>query len=355
MLQQKKFSRIVVKIGSSLLSAKGAAITLKYLEPVMRQINGLLLKGTDVVLVSSGAIACGMHLLRLSRRPKDISGLQAAAAIGQNELMGIYRRLLKSRKRLCAQILLSWDDFDDRERYVNIRHTIGNLLKNKVLPIVNENDTVSTEEIRFGDNDRLSSLVANLMGADLLIILSDVDGLYKWPKKEVISVVNEITPQIKALCCSTDKEFCVGGMSSKIEAIKSATALGIPCVIVNGKSKDVILNIAAGKPQGTFFLAKQLSIGAKKRWLAYGGRVKGVLVVDDGAKKALVTEGRSLLSVGITGIKGVFRKNDVVSIVDANLCEFARGKVNLSSEDIDSHKGERIKEEVINRDNLVIL
>ena len=341
-MQSKKIcSRIVVKVGSSLLGSRDNHINLKHLRGIVNQLNGLLAQDKQVVLVSSGAIACGMSLLKIKKRPKEIAALQATAAIGQNELMAMYRKLLKKQGRLCAQVLLTWDDFEDRRRYLNVRQTVLNLLENKVLPVINENDTVDTDEIRFGDNDKLSALVANLIAAELLIILSDVEGLYRLPEKKVIKVVDEITPEINRICCNTDKQACVGGMSSKIEAVKIATGLGIPAVIASGKSPDALLKAVFGEPVGTFFPAKGAGLKERKRWIAYGVRTKGTLTVDDGAKNALVKNGKSLLSVGITGVKGNFAQNETVSIVDRCQNEFARGKVNFSARELEARKGLR--------------
>ena len=369
MQSRKSFSRIVVKVGSSLISPRANAIELKYLKALIEQIEKLWLDNKEVVLVSSGAVACGMSLLGLKKRPRDMDSLQAAAAIGQNELMAIYRRLLKEKNRLCAQLLLTWDDFENRNRYLNVRATLRTLLKNKALPVINENDTVSTDEIRFGDNDRLSAMVANLIGADLLLILSDVDGLYRLPGKQVIERVDEITPEITNLCCKTDKPEgsglasysqshkpgCVGGMSSKLEAIKIAGGAGVAAIIANGRSKDSLLKSVYGQSIGTFFAPHKPCLKAKKTWIAYGVRTRGRLIVDFGAKKALVEAGKSLLSVGIGEIEGDFKPDDIVSIVDKDHNEFARGKVNFSAKDLRRLKGRRLEEEVIHRDDLVIL
>lgn len=355
MQYRKNFSRIVVKVGASLLCAKDNYLTLEYVSGITRQINSLIEDNKEVVLVSSGAIACGMSLLKIKKRPKDIAALQASAAIGQNELMAMYRKLLKGRGRLCAQLLLTWEDFEDRSRYLNVRQTILTLLRQKVLPVINENDTVATDEIRFGDNDKLSALVANLIGADLLIILSDVDGLYRLPGKNVVEVVEKITPEIARLCCATDKQTCVGGMSSKIEAIKISSHLGIPSIIASGKSPKALLQAAYGQPVGTLFLEKTADLKARKRWIAYGVRTKGAIIVDEGAQQALVKNGKSLLSVGIIAIRGNFRQNDTVSVVDTHQNEFARGKVNFSSKELEDARGIRLKKEVIHRDDLALL
>lgn len=352
---KKNLSTVVVKVGSSLISSKDNAIRVGYLDSIVCQIEKLFSENKKVVLVSSGAIACGMSLLNIKKRPKDIASLQAAAAIGQSKLMEIYQKLLSRTNRLCAQILLTWEDFEDRTRYLNVKHTILRLLDRGILPIVNENDTVSTDEIRFGDNDKLSSLVATLVDSDLLVILSDVEGLYRLPKKELIKVVDEITPEINRLCSATQKEVCVGGMSSKIEAIKIAVNSGIPAIIASGTDKDALIRIASGESVGTFFMAKEDRLKARKRWLAYGVRPKGAIIVDNGAKDALVQRRKSLLAVGIAGIKGDFKENETVSIIDYQDNEFARGKVNFSSKALTSHKGTQLKREVIHRDDLVIL
>lgn len=337
------------------MASGGSRLSLRYISAIARQINALLEDKREVVLVSSGAIACGMSLLNLKQRPREIAGLQAAAAIGQNELMGIYRKLFSGHKRICAQLLLTWEDFEERERYLNVRKTVLTLLRQKTLPIINENDTVATDEIRFGDNDKLSSLMASLIGADLLIILSDVEGLYRLPGKEIIRVVEKITPQIIQLCCNTDKQTCVGGMSSKIEAIKIASHSGIPAIIASGKAADTILKAASGDPVGTLFLPQSKNLKARKRWIAYGARPKGAIVIDEGAKNALVKDGKSLLSVGIAAIKGTFSKNETVSIIDTGMLEIARGKVNFSAKELEAQSGMRLKKEVIHRDNLVLL
>jgi glutamate 5-kinase len=223
----------------------------------------------------------------------------------------------------------------------------------KCIPIVNENDTVSTDEIKFGDNDRLSALVATLINADLLIILSDVDGLLDKSKK-VIPVVDEITARIKELACPTDKKTCVGGMTTKIEAAKIAMDSGIPCVIANGRTKDIILS-AIKEPEryGTLFSPKK-GLAARERWIAFGTKPRGKIIVDDGAKRALINK-KSLLSVGIIASEGSFESGDIVSVIDTEKFEFARGKVSLSSKQLDKIKGRRYDKEIIHRDNIVIL
>jgi glutamate 5-kinase len=231
----ENYKRIVIKVGSSLFYSQEGGFDSRILHRIVRQVIALKKSGREVVIVSSGAIALGMHILKWSKRPKQLHRLQAAASIGQNELIDTYRNFLKGEGIHTAQILLTWDDFNDRQRYLNAKNTFLELLKHNNVPIVNENDTVSTQEIQFGDNDRLSALVASLISADILIILSDVDGLLEKDKKTIVRVVDEISPSIKALACPTIKKTCRGGMVSKLEAAKIATDSGIPCVVANGR------------------------------------------------------------------------------------------------------------------------
>jgi glutamate 5-kinase len=345
----------VVKVGSSLFCLREQVLDYGFINNIASQISGLLKDKKEVVLVSSGAIALGMSVLRITSRPKELSYLQAAAAIGQNELMNVYRRAFKEKELNCAQILLTWEDFSDRKRYLNAKNTLLTLLKLDTIPIINENDSVSTAEIKFGDNDRLSALVSSLIGADLLVILSDVDGLLEKDKKSVVKVVTEINSQIKNLACPTDKKTCVGGMITKIEAAKIAVDSGIPCVIANGRKKDIILSVISDTQEsGTLFVPNKGFITAKKRWIAFGTKTKGSIMVDDGAKCALLNK-KSLLSVGVVALCGNFESGDVVSVVDKQSNEFARGKTAVSSKQLDKIKGERFDKEIIHRDNIAIL
>jgi len=359
---EKDYKRIVIKIGSSLLFrrlaeddyAHGINLDFNIIKGITGQIIRLIKNGKKVVIVSSGAIAMGMSMLKIVSRPKGLSYLQAVAAIGQHELMDIYKGFfIKKEKLNCAQILLTWEDFDDRERYLNAKNTLFKLLELGTVPIINENDTVSTDEIKFGDNDRLSALVSSLIGADLLIILSDIDGLLDRDKK-VIRVIDEITPQIKALACPTNKKTCVGGMITKIEAAKIAVDSGIPCVIANGRSKNIIFSVVKEPERyGTLFSPKK-GLAARERWIAFGTKAKGKILVDDGAKRALLNK-KSLLSVGVIGLEGNFEMGDIVSVMDKQNYELARGKVGLSSKQLEKAKGSRYDKEVIHRDNIVIL
>jgi glutamate 5-kinase len=344
---EKNYRRIVIKIGSSLFGKATA------LGNIIDQIADLLKQKFEIVVVSSGAIAQGMSILGIENRPKELSHLQAVAALGQNELMNIYREGLANRGLKCGQVLLTWEDFDDRKRYLNAKNTITRLVQLGIVPIINENDTVSVDEIKFGDNDRLSALVSSLISADILIILSDVDGLLD-RNKTVISLVNEITPQIRKLAYPTDKKVCVGGMVTKIEAAKIAVESGIPCVIANGRKNDIILSIIKEpEKHGTLFRS-QKSLTERDRWIAFGAKIKGRIYVDAGAKEALVNGSKSLLSVGVTKVEGNFKLGDTVGVIDDKDSEFARGKVNFPADELKEIKGRRAKKEVIHRDNLVI-
>lgn len=356
----RNYKRIVIKIGSSLFYSANNTLDFCIFDGVARQISYLVKEDKEVIVVSSGAIALGMHVLGLKERPKKLRYLQAAAAIGQNELMNAYLKFFKSRGYHGAQILLTWEDFVDRKRYLNAKETLLALLeyrkyrKEPIVPIINENDTVSTDEIKFGDNDRLSALVSKLISADILIILSDVDGLIDRDKKTVIKIVDEITPQIRKLSYPTDKKTCVGGMITKIEAAKIVVDSGIPCVIANGRREDIILSVIK-EPQehGTLFVSKK-GLTARKHWIAFSAKPKGKLTVDEGAKNALLNK-KSLLSVGIIAIEGTFEGGDIVSIIDRQNCEFARGKINFSNRQLDKVKGKRSDKEAIHCDNMVIL
>ena len=350
---EKGYNRIVIKIGSSLFFSDGINPDFKNLNNITKQIIHLVKEGKEVLVVSSGAIACGMSLLGLESRPQELSCLQAIAAIGQHKLMSVYSEVFKEKGLNSAQVLLTWEDFDSRKRYLNAKNTLLTLLKLGSIPIINENDTVSTDEIKFGDNDRLSALVSSLVSADLLIILSDVDGLLDKDNKTVIRIIDEITLELKALACPTNKKTSVGGMITKIEAAKIAVDSGIPCVIANGRKPDIIFSIIKEpEKEGTLFLPKK-ALAAKKRWIAFGAKPKGKIIVDEGAKKALLNK-KSLLAVGIVATQGVFEAGDIVSVQDLHNHEFARGRVAISSKQLGKVKGRRYSKEVVHCDNIVI-
>ena len=345
---ERNYKRIVIKIGASLF------VSAEAIDNIIEQICLLIQQKKEVVVVSSGAIAHGMSVLGLKNRPRELSLLQAAAAIGQNELMNIYSRGLGGKGLKCGQVLLTWEDLQDRRRYLNAKNTILQLIKLGVAPVINENDTVSVDEIKFGDNDKLSALVANLIQADLLIMLSDIEGLLS-KEKEVIRIVNEITPEIKKLACGTDKESSVGGMITKLEAASMVTGSGLSCVIANGLVRDKIISVLNSPEEAGTFFPKKEHLVAKKRWIAFGTKAAGKIRVDKGAKEALVKNNKSLLSPGVVEVSGDFEKGDTVAVVDEKGLEFARGKVNYSVEELRKIKGQRAKKEVIHRDNLVII
>ena len=348
------FKRIVIKLGSSLFCTEGACPDLALIKNIVEQISSLIKEGKEIVLVSSGAIALGMGLLKYKQRPTQLNYLQSISAIGQNKLMDTYQMYFQEQNIHVAQILLTWEDFDDRIRYLNAKNTIQTLLNMKnIIPIINENDTISTDEIKFGDNDRLSALVSSLISADMLIILSDVGGLID-KEKRVIRVIDEITPQIKALASPTKKKTSVGGMVTKIEAAKIATDSGIPCVIADGRRMDIISSVInAPGESGTLFVPKK-GMGARGHWIAFGAKSKGLITVDDGAKRALM-DNKSLLAVGITSLEGNFDVGDIVTVIDSQNFQFARGKVRISSKELDKVKGGRADKEVIHCNDIVIL
>lgn len=350
----KTCKKIVIKIGSSLLSPARTGVDAHLIEGIAGQIARLLKQGREVVIVSSGAISCGMNILAIESRPRDLARLQAAAAIGQNELMDLYRDAFKKRSVKCAQVLLTWDDFSDRKRYLNAKNTLNTLLKLGSVPVVNENDTVSTEEIKFGDNDRLSALVAGLIKADLLLILSDVDGLLDKEKK-LIRAVCSINDEVKSLALPTDKKTCVGGMITKLEAAKISIDSGTPCVIANGRSKDVVISIADDPAFcGTLFAPSKSYLTGRKHWIAFGTRPKASVSVDEGAKRALLNN-KSLLTVGVKGAKGNFDCGDIISVTDTQGAEFARGRAGISGRQLEGVCGKRSDRELIHRNNIVIL
>lgn len=360
--------RIVVKVGSSLLTEKNR-LNLEMMEKIVDQLASLQKKNKEIILVTSGAIASGMGGLNL-KRLTSIPQKQAAAAVGQNLLMGIYERLFKKKGCLVAQILLTSEDIQDRERYLNARNTLLTLLNYKAIPIVNENDTVAVDEIKFGDNDTLSALVASKVEADLLIILTDTKGLYTAdPKRRrgirFIGEVSEITPQLERMASGPGTLRGTGGMVTKLRAAKISRSSGVAMVIADGRMKNVIKRILAGERLGTLFLPKE-KLKSRKRWIAFGVALKGKIRVDEGAEEAISKRGKSLLPSGIIEVKGRFSIGDGVSIIDEEGEEFARGIVSYSSSEIEKIMGKKTQkiekilgykdyDEVIHRDNMVVL
>ncbi|MDD5428108.1 MAG: glutamate 5-kinase [Candidatus Omnitrophica bacterium] len=362
----KKYKRVVVKIGTKVITAKDRALDTDRMKSLVSQMAGLMNSGTEVILVTSGAIGAGMSLLGMKKRPVELASLQAAAAVGQNRLMQLYSEFFRPFKLHVGQVLLTQEDFNDRSRYLNIKHTINALIKHKSVPVINENDTVATEEIKCGDNDRLSSLVADICQADLLVLLTDVEGLLD-EKGRVIREVSKITPQIMKLCGKSHCDLGTGGMVTKIEASRTATRAGIDCVIANGKEKDIIEKIVLGpEAAGTIFRGGKGGILARKRWIAFSSKAKGAVLVDSGAEVALRQKNKSLLASGIIGVTGNFRSGDVVSVAGKMGNEIAKGVANYSSHDLVKIKGLKTSafkdvlgaagpDEVIHKDNLVIL
>jgi len=364
-----KIKRIVVKIGSALLFSKTEGIDPGLLHALTQQVAILVKEKIQVILVTSGAIACGTKLLGLRSRPTSLPEAQAAAAVGQAKLMQYYDDDFRRKGLLTSQILLTQDDLRDHKRYWNARNTLLSLLRFGAIPIVNENDTVATEEISLGDNDRLSSMVACLVEAGLLVILSDIDGLYKdfdTHGEKLVERVEKVDSEIEKLAKDEKGEFSKGGMKTKLAAAKIATAAGIPTIIANGKKEEVLVKVVSGEPIGTLFLPKAGRMGARKSWIAFTSKPRGKIIVDEGAKSALLNHGKSLLSSGIVGSREIFHAGEVISIVDEKNAEFARGLINYSSEELEKIRGlrsDRIAsvlghktyDEVIHRDNMVIL
>ncbi len=362
--------RLVVKIGSALLTNNGAGLDRNAIDGWVEQIAQLLAQGKEIVLVSSGSIAEGIVRLGWKTRPESIHELQAAAAVGQMGLIQTYESSFKRFDRLTAQILLDHDDLANRQRYLNARSALQTLIQLNVVPIVNENDTVVTDEIRFGDNDSLAALVANLIDADLLVILTDKDGLYSAnpdldPQAQLISEAMADDSALDALAGGSNSALGRGGMVTKLQAARLAARSGCNTVIVGGRNSGILTAVSEGAEVGTLLTASQQPLAARKQWLAGQLQVKGQLVLDAGAIKVLQQQGRSLLAVGVTQVKGQFTRGELVSCMDANGQEIARGLVNYNSDEatrIQGQSTERIAEilgyreddELIHRDNMVV-
>ena len=349
-------SRMVVKLGTGILTDRRKQIDPKKIEQLVEQVAAQHKDGREVVVVSSGAVGAGMGVLNIEKRPTDLSDLQACAAVGQSALMSTYSELFAKYNLKVAQVLLTHDDLEDQDRHLNARNTIVSLLDKGVIPIVNENDAVSYTELKFGDNDWLASLVACLLPADLLIILTTVDGLVEnFGKKNphTITVVEKIDTHIQKLAGGTLSNTAIGGMEAKIRAAKMTIRTGIPLVIASGKKKRVISNIVDGKDEGTFFVPRSGKLKGRKRWIAFFHHPKGSLWVDNGARNALRDKGKSLLPPGISKCIGEFNKGDVVRICDLEGTEFSRGISQYHADEIRARKLKSV--EVVHRNDLVIL
>lgn len=376
-------TRIVIKLGTAVLMKEEGGIALSRFYAFIEGIAGLMKQGKEVLLVTSGAVGLGVQKLQLDKKPKLLPMKQACAAVGQGRLMALYSDAFQALDIVTAQILLTEEDFSNRTRYLNLRSTIGELMRLKVLPIINENDTVSTAEIEsgkefeflkvnFGDNDKLSALVASKVEADLLIILTDVDGLYtddprKGDNAKLIPLVPSINADIEKLASgpAAPGKMGRGGMQTKIEAAKTATQSGCSVIIAGGKVPDVIPRLFAEEEIGTLFLPTPGMTG-KKRWIAFATTVKAALVVNDGAKTALKNGKASLLPAGIVQVRGQFERGDVIGIVDEAGHEFARGIANYSSDEtkqisgqhsdaIDAKIDVRNYDAIVTRDNIALL
>lgn len=346
--------RLVIKLGTGVLTDSQKRLDPLQLTQLVAQIAALRAKGLEVVLVTSGAVGAGMGALGFDRRPGALHELQACAAVGQCRLMALYEGLFRHYELGIAQVLLTHDDLADHGRHLNARNTLLTLIGRGFVPIINENDAVSVTELKFGDNDKLSALVASLLPADLLVILTTADGLiqnFGRTDSRVVPLVESIDESIVGMASGTTSATAVGGMTTKIQAARIATRSGLPLVIASGRKFDVLRRIVAGEDEGTLFLPYPGRLPARKRWIAFFDRPRGSLVVDDGARLALTQGGRSLLSPGLVRVAGQFAAGDVVSVAGTDGREFARGLVKLGS---DALPGQG-RSEVIHRNDLVIL
>lgn len=348
-------SRIVVKLGTGVLTDASNHPDTGQMKQLVAQVATQVRVGREVVLVSSGAVGAGMGVLKHSRRPTELSEQQACAAVGQSRLMATYEQLFAEHQLNAAQVLLTHADLAHKERHLNARNTLITLLNHGVVPVINENDAVSFTEIKFGDNDMLSALVASLMPADLLVILTTVDGVMENFGKQdsrTIPVVENIG-DVENLAKGTNSVTAVGGMTSKIDAARVAVRSGIPIVIASGQKPDSLERILDGQDEGTLFVPKPAKLRGHKRWIAFFHHPKGTLHVDDGAREALREQGKSLLPPGVARCEGAFKKGDVLRICDLNGTEFARGIAAFAGDEIRAKQLKRV--EIVHRDDLVIL
>ncbi len=363
--------RVIIKIGSSVLTDKKGSLSESVFDVLAEEISGIKARGIEVVIVSSGAIASGMKKLNLSVKPSEISMKQAIAACGQSALIRNYERAFSSFGLIVAQILLTHDGLADRKRFLNARKTLTTLLDMGIIPVVNENDTVAVEEIMLGDNDNLAALVTSLVEADLLVLLTDIEGLYnKDPRKnddaELISLIESIGEEIESVAGDTLGRTTTGGMITKIQAAKTAAAFGVPTIIANGKSGSALADIFDGKDVGTIFLPAKKILTGRKHWIAFTLKSAGELVLDGGAVRAITAQGKSLLPSGIKDVRGKFGVGDSVTCVDESGVPVARGLTSygsdeirrimgLSTKDVEKTLGYKFTDEVIHRDDLAVI
>ena len=368
----KKAKRIVVKVGTSTITYANGKRNFSQIDRLARELSDLQNQGKEMILVSSGAVAVGVDRLGLPAKPATIPGKQACAAVGQGVLMHTYEKLFADYGQIVAQVLITRTEAIDRHRYTNCRNTFMTLLQQGVIPIVNENDVVALDELKIGDNDNMSALVAGIVDADLVIILSDIDGLYTanpatHPDATLVHTVLEITPEVEASAGGVGSSRGTGGMATKIQAAKAATNSGIQLVIASGTEKNAIPRILQGEEIGTLFVSRENRLQFRKRWLAFGAKIQGSIVVDDGCAKAIRKAGGcSILPAGIYQVVGDFQSGSTISVIDKEGHELARGLVHYTaaelekikgckSSDIEGILGHKNYDEVIHRDDLVIL
>lgn len=357
----------VVKVGSNVLADARGTLDDERIRLLAGEVAALRARGISIIIVSSGAIAAGVAELGLSGRPETLPELQAAAAVGQSKLMRTYSDALTPLGLSTAQVLVSREDFADRARYLNVRQALTALLRYGTVPIVNENDSTSTEEITFGDNDLLSALVTNLVQAGVLVILTTVPGLERrsGETRELIDVVRGIDDEVLALATDAQSALGTGGMTTKLEAARIATDAGEACIIADGRSDGVLEAIFEGREVGTLFVPTTRKMSSRKRWLAAANVPAGEITVDDGARKALVEGGKSLLASGVVSLDGAFRRGDLVALKDQTGAQIARGLINYGADDLEKIKGlhtsriaqvlgDKPYDEVIHRDDLVL-
>ena len=361
----------VVKVGTSVLTGPDGTLDQAIVGHLAEEICAVTDSGRRVALVSSGAVGAGIGRLGLGRRPDNLPQLQAAAAVGQAYLIRAYDDCLRKHGRHAAQLLLTHEDFDSRPRYLNVRNTLTSLFQYNAIPIINENDTISVDEIKFGDNDLLAAMVTNLLQAPLLVILSVVDGLYKSDpgpsgEGEVVPLVANFDEDVFGLAGDSRSSLGTGGMRSKLQAARLVTHAGGSVVIASGKKSQPLTRILAGESVGTLFLARGAIQAARKRWIGLTARPRGRLVVDPGARMALESGNKSLLAIGVVDVAGDFDKGDIVAILDIEGQEFARGLTNYGTADAQQIRGLRIEQarqvlgtsavynEIIHKDNLVL-
>lgn len=361
---------VVIKVGTNVLADPAGNLDRHRIQSLADQLNRIRQSGRKVVLVTSGAIGAGVGKLGLGKRPTDLAHLQACAAVGQATLMQLYQESLAPHGVQTAQILLTASDFDNRARYLNARNTIVTLFEYGALPIINENDTVSVAEIKFGDNDHLAAMVTNLLRAPLLVLLTNVDGLYSDDPRtnsaaELLSTVPNIDASVTKYAAETRSALGTGGMESKLKAARLATAAGEAVIMANGSHDGILDRVFAGEPVGTLFLPHGQDVPSRKRWFGFTARPKGILHLDAGARQA-VLDGKSLLPVGVTSVEGEFGKGDVVSLSAPDGVEVARGLSNYSSLDAERIRGlqtDKIADvlgsvpysELVHRDNLFVM